>query len=316
MKNQIRRAFSPLHASEHTLEEVLRMIDTPKKNNAIQCQSSKRVAFIIAAMVIMLALMACVADQVINHREIFFFDTLKELMQKQSEEMSEEAAQYYGVPGTAEENKDVETPAQYVDRAMQDGLLGEETVISYEEKKDPTDGWERRRVAKCRNDLYGAVATEYLAGKSYADRITVDGLIDWDLTCLPDTLTPEPGGQMLLLCRNAENEDLIWTQAHLGYTTDSGKRFSLTYEYNTVWNYGEMPEYILNSAYDQSEIFVTKDGAQALLLSYDGQVWANAVNGHKAVYLYTTGYTVEEMKTILNNLNLSPVLASDENSDI
>ncbi len=301
MREEIRKAFSPVHASDDTLEEVLKMIDA-KKDAAVGRRRIGRIVLVAALLTVMLTFTAFAADYAVNHREVFFFDTIEALMKKQSEEIPEEYALSCGVPGSAEENADLETPAEYVDRVMEDGLFDQETVISYEEDPDAAQGWERRRVAECQSSYYGDLIVESLASSVYADRVFVEGLIDWDITSLSPKLTPDEGGQVLTLFRSAADGSLIRAQAHMGYTTDDGKRFSLTYEYNVKADYGEEPEYILNSAYDQSEVFVTKDGAECLILGYDGQVWANAAYGHKRVDIYTTGCTAEEVKTILEDL--------------
>lgn len=120
-------------------------------------------------------------------------------------------------------------------------------------------------------------------------------------------MTPDENGQILVLCESQKDQELLWAKAHLGYTTSQGKRFSLSYSYDVTWDYGH-PEYILNDAYDSSEIFVTDDHIQTLLLSYDGQVWVKAANGHRSVDIYTTGCSVEEMKQLLNRLSLLAAL--------
>lgn len=309
MRDEIRQAFSSLHASEHTLEEVFRMIDTRKNTSATNYRRIQRIILAAAISIAALALTAFTVDYVANHREIFFFDTIQELMTKQSETNQENYALYYGVPATMEENKDLETPVEYVDRVMTRGLLDNETVLLEEEDPNAENGWQRRRVAQCQNDLYGDVVTEYLASSSYANKIFVEGLLDWDLRSLSETMTPEEGGQVLVLCRSAADQKLLWVKSHCGYTTESGKRFSVSYAYDVTADYGQEPEYILSSAYDQSEVFVTEDGMESLIMAYDGQVWANTVYGHKYVDIYTTGCTVEEIKRILNNLQLSSVLS-------
>lgn len=45
-----------------------------------------------------------------------------------------------------------------------------------------------------------------------------------------------------------------------------------------------------------------------MVQSYDGQVWAIAANVEKTVSIYTTGYTVPEMKELLNHLNLAEAI--------
>ena len=68
------------------------------------------------------------------------------------------------------------------------------------------------------------------------------------------------------------------------------------------------PDYILSDAYDSSEVFVTDDQTETLILSCQGQVWVKAAGGHRSVDIYTTGLTVEEMKDLLNQLSLSSAL--------
>lgn len=308
MREEIRKAFSPVHASDDTLEEVLKMIDAKKDADVAGRRRVGRIVLVAVILTVMLTLTAFAADYVFNHREVFFFDSVEALMKKQSEEIPEENALYYGIPGTAEENKDVETPVEYVDRVIERGLLADETVIFQGEDPDAGNGWERRRVAQCENKLYGNVVTEYLASSDYADGIYVDGILNWNLNSLTKTMTPDEGGQVLAMSRNAESKELVWVKAHLGYTTEEGKRFSISYAYDITANYGQDPEYILSSAYDVSEIFVTDDGVESLIMAYDGQMWVNAAYEHKYVDIYTTGCTVEEIKMILNDLELSSVL--------
>lgn len=297
MSHPIQKAFAPLHASEHTLEEVIRM----KEQKQRTFRTARRAVLIAAAALVSLTFTAFAADYVIHGREVFFFDTITALT-KQYEKENPGAAVAVAQPLPAAENEEMETSAEYVARALENGLFDDETVLEQSE-----EGGVRRRVAECHSDAYGDIVSEYLASPEYAQRIAVDGVIDWALTPLPDALTPDEGGQLLTLIRS-EDGKLLCAKAHAGYTTADGERFTLNWEYNEVFPYGQ-PEYILNSAYDHSELFTTDDGVEVLLLAYDGQVWARAASGCRSMDIYTTACTVEEMRELLNALTPSAALA-------
>ncbi len=308
MREEIRRAFSPLHASQSTLEEVLKMAETKKEPQNITPKKIVRTVLIAAVLTAaLLTLTAFTVDYVLNHREIFFFDSLEALTQQQSEDHPDAAASY-AVPGTAEESKDVETPSEYVSRAMEQGLLENETLLSQKEGDYSRDGWERQVIRSSEDSFYGNVVTEYRTAGDYAQKMVVEDLLDWDLTFLAEKMTPMDGGQIAVLCRSEKDGQLLWVKTHLGYIPREGSRFSLSYEYNTFFDSGEDPEYILNSSYDWSEVFVTQDNVEVLIQEYDGQIWCSAVNRYKTVSIYATGCTFEEMKDILNQLDLRTVL--------
>ena len=303
MNNPIRGAFDPIHASDDTVKEVLQMI---QKNQSKRPYPFGRALLAAAAAFVLLALTAFAADYVLNQREIFFFDTLEALTAHQAQE-NPQAAVSCPVPATARENEDLETPAQYVARAMGRGLLDKEETV--EEGSAPAAGGEERWVIReCDDPRYGPVVTDYRSSPAYAWDLPVEGLVRWDLTPLEASLTPDEDGQILVLCRSREDQSLLWAKAHLGYTLPGGGRFALSYTYDTTWDYGEQPDYILNDAYDTSEVFVTGDQVQVLLLSYDGQVWAKAANGHRSVDLYATGTTPAQVKELLGRLSLAQVL--------
>ena len=298
MNNPIRRAFDPVRASDDTLEEVLKRIQDQGPRHF----PLTRALAVWAAALLLLAFTACAADYVLNHREIFFFDTLEALAARQTQE-NPNAAVSCAIPAPAEEAADLETSVEYVARALEDGLLGEERVVDQGQEADGT----RWVIRESDDPLYGKVTTEYRACPAYARELLVDGLLQWDLSCLGEQLTPDQNGQILVSCRSRDSGEPLWTKAHLGYTTGEGRRFSLSFTWDTTWDYGR-PDYILSDAYDSSEVFVTDDQTETLILSYQGQVWVKAAGGHRSVDIYTTGFTVEEMKDLLNRLSLSSAL--------
>ena len=311
MRNEIRQAFSPLHASERTVEEVFNMIE--KKKAEQPNVKTKRMRTIVIAAALVAAMMACTAftaDYIINRREIFFFDTIEALTQKQEEDLLDDpdAAIGYEVPNSAEENADMETSAEYVARAMENGFYGDNEKVISRETGGEGDDWEQRMISECDDSYYGEIVTEYRTSSGYAEHVTVDGLLDWDLSFLSEKMTPDEGGQLLSVCRHQKEDDFSIVHLHLGYTTSDGGCFVLNYEYNTEWEYGEDPEYILSSAYDRNEVYATGDNVQVLVQEYDGQVWARAVNGHKSVSIFTNGCTYEEVEEILEQMNLSSVI--------
>ena len=311
MRKEIRQAFSPLHASDQTVEEVLDMIEKKKTGKSVKSRKMMRTTIIAAALVAaMLACTAFTADYIINRREIFFFDTIEALTQKQEEDLLDDpdAAIGYEVPNSAEENADMETSAEYVARAMENGFYGDNEKVISRETGGEGDDWEQRMISECDDSYYGEIVTEYRTSSGYAEHVTVDGLLDWDLSFLSEKMTPDEGGQLLSVCRHQKEDDFSIVHLHLGYTTSDGGCFVLNYEYNTEWEYGEDPEYILNSAYDRSEVYTTPDNVQVLVQEYDGQVWARAVNGHKSVSIFTNGCTYEEVEEILEQMNLSSVI--------
>lgn len=314
MRDEIKKAFSSLHASDQTVEEVLSMIEkNQKKERSAKSAKMMRTTIIAAALVAaMLACTAFTADYIINRREIFFFDTIEALTQKQQEDLDDpHAAAGYQVPNSAEENSDMETSAEYVARAMESGFYSENEEVISRETGGEEDDWEQRMISECDDSHYGEIIAEYRTSSGYAEHVTVDGLMDWDLSCLMEKMTPDEGGQMLSFCRHKQEDDFSIVKLHLGYKTEDGGRFVLNYEYNTDWDYGEQTEYVLNSAYDSSELYTTVDNIQVLVQEYDGQVWANAVNGYKSFDIYTDGCTVDEIKQILDQLNLSSVLTME-----
>ncbi len=314
MRDEIKKAFSSLHASDQTVEEVLSMIEkNQKKERSAKSAKMMRTTIIAAALVAaMLACTAFTADYIINRREIFFFDTIEALTQKQQEDLEDpNAAVGYQVPNSAEENADMETSAEYVARAMESGFYSENEEVISRETGGEEDDWEQRMISECDDSYYGEIVVEYRTSSGYAEHVTVDGLLDWDLSYLTEKMTPDEGGQMLSFCRHKQEDDFSIVKLHLGYKTEDGGRFVLNYEYNTDWDYGEKTDYVLNSAYDSSELYTTVDNIQVLVQEYDGQVWANAVNGYKSFDIYTDGCTVDEIKQILDQLNLSSVLTME-----
>ena len=267
-RNEIRQAFSPLHASERTVEEVFNMIE--KKKAEQPNVKTKRMRTVVIAAALVAAMMACTAftaDYIINRREIFFFDTIEALTQKQEEDLLDDpdAAIGYEVPNSAEENADMETSAEYVARAMENGFYGDNEKVISRETGGEGDDWEERMISESSDSYYGEITVEYRTSPDYANHVTVDGLLDWDLSFLSEKMTPVEGGQLLSFCRHKQEDDFSDTKLHLGYTTADGGRFVLNYEYNTEWEYSESPEYILNSAYDRNEVYTTKDNVQVLI---------------------------------------------------
>ncbi|BFJ84690.1 hypothetical protein WMO24_06630 [Ruthenibacterium sp. CLA-JM-H11] len=297
MKKAIQQAFSPLHAEEHTLETILNRTG-PARISFLRPARTLLVAAILAAA---LTVTAFGADYVLNNREVFFFDTLEALTAQYSQAHPGNAVAV-AIPSSAEESKDMETSAEYVERALSTGLFDEETVLDAGE-----NGAQRWRTAQCYSDTYGDIVTEYRASPDFAGGIEQPGLLDWDLTALAKAMAPDTGGQLVTIIRDAGSKQPLCMKVHLGYTSDAGKRLTLNWVYDSTWDYGE-PEYILNDAYDESELFTTDDGVDVLLLSYDGQVWASAYSGHRSVQFYTTAYTLGEMKELVNELGLSAAL--------
>lgn len=307
MRQDIQGAFAPLHASDRTLEEVCRMIEQNQARHFSRMRKVRRAALAAAAAAALLTVSAFAADYVINHREIFFFDSLAALAQ-QYEQDHPGTAVACGYPCSAEESKDMETSAEYVARAMDHGLL-EEIEITHE-TGGIADDWETRTLGYCAgNALYGDVSTEYRTSAEYAWSAPVEGAPDWDVSCLAETMTPDDGGQMISFGRRASDGKLLWNKVHLGYTTAEENRFVLNYSYDVTANYGSQPEYILNDAYERAEVIVTRDGVQALVTEFDGQVWVQAAHEHKYVSVYTNGYSFDEVTTLLDKLSLAQVLA-------
>lgn len=308
MREQIKKVFYPLHASDQTVTEVLSMIE---KNNK-HPKPAKMVRTIVIAAALVSAMLACTAftaDYIINRREIFFFDTIEALTQKQQEDLDDpDAVVSYSVPSSAEENADMETSAEYVARAMESGFYSENEKVISRETGSEGDDWDERMISECDDSYYGEIVTEYRTSSDYATHVTVDGLLDWDLSFLSETLTPDAGGQLLSFCRHQQQDDFSITKLHLGYTTADGGCFVLNYEYNTEWDYGEKPEYILNSVYDRNELYTTSDNVQALVQEYDGQIWVTVQNGYKSVSIFTNGCTFEEICDDLDQMQLASVI--------
>ena len=275
----------------------------------VKTKRMRTVAIAAALVATMTACTAFTADYIINRREIFFFDTIEALTQKQQQDLDDpNAVVGYAVPNSAEENADMETSAEYVARAMEQGVYSENEKVISRETGGEGDDWEQRMISECDDSYYGEIVTEYRTSSGYAEHVTVDGLLDWDLSFLSEKMTPDEGGQLLSVCRHQKEDDFSIVHLHLGYTTSDGGCFVLNYEYNTEWEYGEDPEYILSSAYDRNEVYATGDNVQVLVQEYDGQVWARAVKDHKSVSIFTNGCTYEEVEEILEQMNLSSVI--------
>ena len=286
------------------------MIDKKKAEHPnVKTKMMRTVVLAAALVAAMMACTAFTADYIINRREIFFFDTIEALTEKQQQDLDDpNAVAGYAVPNSAEENADMETSAEYVARAMEQGVYSENEKVISRETGGEGDDWEQRMISECDDSYYGEIVTEYRTSSGYAEHVTVDGLLDWDLSFLSEKMTPDEGGQLLSVCRHQKEDDFSIVHLHLGYTTSDGGCFVLNYEYNTEWEYGEDPEYILNSAYDRSEVYTTPDNVQVLVQEYDGQVWVQAVKDYKSVSIYTTGCTYEEVEEILEQMNLSSVI--------
>ena len=303
----IKKSLSVLHASEHTIEEVLNMAENKKYTNR-NGQKTGKTLLIAAAMVMALAATAFAADYVINHRNIFFFDTVEALAAAQRTDDAQVGS--YEVPASAEENADMETVAEYVARTLEFGRYGDETLLSDETDDTPETLWERRRATECLHDDYGRITNTYFAGEAYAEKLVVEGLLDWDLSAVAGSMTPDEQGQIVLISRDAKDQTLVMANALLGYTTDEGKRFQIEYKYDAEARYMKDAEYILSSEYDGCYVYSTSDQVEVLIEAYDGQIWASAVNTEagNAVYFYTTGCTTGEMEVLLDALNLAVVM--------
>lgn len=306
-RDAFRKAFSALHASEHTIEEVLNMAD---KNKAAFPKGRKigKTALIAAAMVVALAATAFGAGYAVNYSNIMFFDTLKDMAAAQQKDGSETAS--YASPGSARHNEqEMETVAETIAHFLERGYHGEETLLS-DETDDPAETmWERRRVTECLHEDYGRITSEYRTGTAYAGQLVVEGLLDWDLSSLAENMTPDEGGQLLLTSRDRTGK-LVMAEALLGYTTVEGKRFQIEYNYDADSRYLQETEYILSSEYDDCYLYTTSDQVEVLIEAYDGQIWASAVNvkAGNAVHLYTTGCMASEIEAILDGLHLADVM--------
>lgn len=312
-REQIQKALSPICASENFLEEVLDMIDNKESKRPLKLCKSGKTILAAAAVLVLLVVTAFAADYVINQREVYFFDTVEEMAEAWREAEENEAFSY-SVPGSMKDNRDLETVAEYVDWVMRGGFYGEEETILSDETDDTDDTlWERRMVTSFRDEEYSRIVgleAEYFTGDAYAERIVIDGLLDWDISSVLETMTPEEDAQIVSVVRDALSGDIVRGDALLGYTTEKGKRFQIDYQYDEIYPNADT-EYILSSARDYSAVYTTDDGVEVLIEEYDSQIWAKAVNERNAVYIYTTGCTVEEMESILDDLDLPVPLSAE-----
>ena len=300
MNRSFQDAFAPLHAPRDLPQRVLAEAHPRRPARLL------RTGLLAAALAAALTATACAADYFLNQREVFFFDTLEALVRQQAADMPENTAIGVAIPCPAEEIPEMETAAQYVARAMERGLLGEETLLSQATSSDPRqDGWEEQVVRQCEDDYYGPMTVTYRTASFYGEQLPLSEPGPWDLHSLAQWMTPEEGAQILVEGRRPEDGQLAWVQAHLGYDLPQGGFLNLSYSFDPNTNYGTQPEYVLNSAYDQSELYTTRDGRQALVLAYDGQVWATAAYGSGMVSLYTDGCTVGQVEEILDGLKLA-----------
>lgn len=301
----VRKALSGLHASENTLEEVIKMANEPK--SARRNRRVWKTALIAAAVIALCVTSAFAADYVLNQREVFFFDSLEAL--RAAPEAQHTGS--YAVPGSMEENRDMQTVAEYVDFRMKFGLFGEETLLSEETSPAADALWERRRVTECDHETYGKITNEYLTGQAYAEKLAVGGLLNWDLSAVTEVMTADENGQIVIVSRNSGG-DIVTAHALLGYTTAEGARFQIEYNHSVPAAGEASAETVIAEFYDYSYLYTTPDSAEVLILMYDGQIWAKAqapVAGN-AVYIYTTGCTAAEMEALLDQMELSAALGA------
>ncbi len=302
---KIEKAFSVLHASPNTLEEVLNMTE----NNAspIHAFRPAKMVLVAAVLVLVLATTAFAADYIINQREIFFFDSLEAMALLQREHNNKNEALSYTAPGTAEENKNMETVPEHVALSMEVGYYWDETILSDESDNSEDTPWEHRKVTQWQDEDYGSLSTEYLAGSGYAQRLVIPGHIDWDISAALADFIPEQEGQLVVVSRKTNSDQIMMVQSLLGYTTAEGKRFQIEYDYDAGSRYLSEKEFILSSGYDYCAIYTTPDQVEVLIQEFDGQIWAEAVNveSGNAFRIYTTGCTVAEIENILDRIELS-----------
>jgi len=305
MNRQIRHIFSSLHASDETLKEVLNLID----RNENRKKRGFRPVYVMAAVfaaISALAMTGFTADYVLNDRKVFFFDTIAVLTEKQQQDSPGTAA-HLGVPGTLEENRELETPQEYTARVMENGIRENETVLTDETNDDPAAMWERRRVTEQEHDHYGAITSEYMTSRAFAERITIDGLADFDISCIGEMLTPTEDAQLIVTERSTETGEIVMAAACSGYHNEKGEIFVFSLSYDRDDRFSAA-QYILNDAYDSSELYQTADHTEVLISAYDGQVWASAANKGMEVSIYTTACSVTEVKELLDALQLSRVI--------
>ena len=307
MKDEnLKRAFAPLHASEETMKEVIRMID--RRERAPSGRRMRRVVFAALLLIAALVVSGFTADYILNDRQVFFFDTLEALLARQAAELPADTAASMAVPAARSENADIETPADYVIRAMGAGTFDGERVLSDETNENPDIPWERRRISEAEDTYYGDITLERRTGAAYGGRVTVEDLLDWDLTPLAAWMTPDTDGQILTLLYEQGETAPFQVAATLGYHGGEGERLVLNYEYDRDNRWGDTATYTLNSAYDYAGSYITADRVEVRITAYDGQVWADASHGGRTVSIYATGYTVEEMETVLDQLSLAAVV--------
>jgi len=304
-RQKIERAFSVLHASPNTLEEVLNMTE----NNTSPARTFRpaKMILVAASLVLILATTAFAADYIINHREIFFFDSLDAMFAAQEAHDNKNEALSYTVPGSAKENEDLETVPEHVAWSMEVGYYGDETVLSDESDDSEDTPWERRKVTRWQDGDYGSLTTEYLAGNGFAQHLVIPGHIDWDISAALAGFIPQQDGQLVVVSRKTGSEQIVMVQSLLGYTTAEGKRFQIECDHDAESRYLSEKEFILSSEYDYCAVYTTPDQVEVLIQEFDGQIWAEAVsveNGN-AFRIYTTGCTVAEIENILDRLELS-----------
>lgn len=304
MNEQIKKAFSSLHASDKTLKEVLDVIDRKEMR-----KSRIRPVYAVLAALVALSVFTMTgftADYFLNDREVFFFDTVAALAEKQTQDNPGNAV-HLGVPNSLEENRNLETPQKYVARVMENGLRANETVLINETDNDPATVWEERKVSEQNHEYYGMITSEYMTGKAFAERIVIDGFMDFDVSSIGQVLTPTEDAQMIITERSKVSGEIVMAWANLGFHNDEGEIFSFNLNYDRV-NRFNRPQYILSDVYDSCELYQTSDRVEVLISVYDEQVWVTASNKGMTVSIYTAACSVEEVKELLNHLQLSQVL--------
>lgn len=308
MKEQqrIQKALSPLCASPQILEEVLNMNETKRSGAG---RRMGRTILIAAVLTVALMISAAGVDYVVNRREVFFFDSLEAMTDWHRQEYPDSEVMTVKQPGTLEESWELESAAEGIRRAMEQGSYDDE-ILLLDEVDDTADTlWERRVVRALDHEDYGPIRTEYATGAAYAEGFAVEGLLDWDISAALASLAPDEGGQMLMVSRNG-NGEIVMANALLGYGLAEGRRFVLEYDFDRDARFYQGREAVLSSSYDTCEFYTTQDGVEVLLEAYDGQVWAQAWLEQVRVNLYAVDYTVDEVKTILENLTLSVPMAA------
>lgn len=276
--------------------------------NAKSRRRPLRFALTALAAAMALTMTAFAADFVINERKVFILDTIESYVAAYQQAHPHDDGIATEAPGSLSENQELlsSTAAEDIALYLEFGYPGEETVIS-DEIGSSEDEWDRKKVTEFDHPFYDChVVSEYTTGAFLASRISIPELVDWDISCLTEDHTPHEDAQLLIVTRDASSGEIVEARYVSSYEPDDGGNFFLNFKYDPLS--ANSDKLVLSSESDLCELYTTSDNVEVLLESYEGQIWVSALNTHGRLNIYCYGPTVDEMKDLLDHMNLAVLM--------